>query len=283
MGLASSQARLLLLTAQKSDLEYRAQMINQRKLALSTKTQALAERFSRAMNNRKLTFGIFGSSAQTRVDLSYAQLRAENGNTGAYLVNDKYGKYVVRNQADALNVFKCLSGIDLTAEDIKKEQAKVPGTKGNTEADPTAAATNNTTSEAYKAYQNFLANNCNLTYYNNNKDQATLLDNNKFFQDSLRDGSLFIQQLTADENGLNQYATTSYSSINTIYDEYDTSDDAAAQAEYESQAAILANQDKLMDLELQQIQTKHKAVETEYDSVKKVIEKNIEVSFKIFS
>ena len=261
MGLASSQARLLLLTAQKSDLEYRAQMINQRKLALSTKTQALAERFSRAMNNRKLTFGIFGSSAQTRVDLSYAQLRAENGNTGAYLVNDKYGKYVVRNQADALNVYKCLTGTEISEDEIKAGK----------------------TNEKYAAFENFLANNCNLTYYNNNKDQATLLDNNKFFQDSLRDGSLFIQQLTADENGLYQYATTSYSSINTIYDEYDTSDDAAAQAEYESQAAILANQDKLMDLELQQIQTKHKAVETEYDSVKKVIEKNIEVSFKIFS
>ena len=36
---------------------------------------------------------------------------------------------------------------------------------------------------------------------------------------------------------------------------------------------VLSNQDKQLDLELQQIQTKHKAIETEYDSVKKVIDK----------
>ena len=72
MGLASSQARLLLLTAQKSDLEYRAQMINQRKLALSTKTQDLSDRFSRAMNDRKMTFALFGAENDVRRDLSYS-------------------------------------------------------------------------------------------------------------------------------------------------------------------------------------------------------------------
>ena len=39
----------------------------------------------------------------------------------------------------------------------------------------------------------------------------------------------------------------------------------------------------MLDLELKQIETQHKAIETEYDSVKKVIDKNIEVSYKIFA
>ena len=91
MGLASSQARILLLTAQKSDLEYRAQVINQRKLNLSNQTQALSERYSRAINNRKLTFALFGAENDVRRDLSYSDLRAENGNTGTYLITDKEG------------------------------------------------------------------------------------------------------------------------------------------------------------------------------------------------
>ena len=49
MGLASSQARMLLLTARKSDLEYRAQMISQRKMNLALETERLATDYSRAI------------------------------------------------------------------------------------------------------------------------------------------------------------------------------------------------------------------------------------------
>ena len=56
-----------------------------------------------------------------------------------------------------------------------------------------------------------------------------------------------------------------------------------AEGNYEAKSLVLSNQDKMLDLELQQIETQHKAIETEYDSVKKVIENNIKVSFKIFS
>ena len=40
--------------------------------------------------------------------------------------------------------------------------------------------------------------------------------------------------------------------------------------------------DKELELELQQIQSEHNAIETEIDSVKKVIEKNVDKSFKTF-
>ena len=158
MGLASSQARILLLTAQKSDLEYRAQVINQRKLNLSNQTQALSERYSRAINNRKLTFALFGAENDVRRDLSYSDLRAENGNTGTYLITDKEGKYIVRNQADQESIFLSL----VATGDYEK------------------------TAEDYNRF----VQNCNKTYYSDNNGQKTLLDNNKFFQDSLRNGSL---------------------------------------------------------------------------------------------
>mgnify|MGYP003300831730 CR=1 FL=1 len=92
---------------------------------------------------------------------------------------------------------------------------------------------------------------------------------------------------TDDEGNvkLNQtaYEVVSWSSLDSIQDNLNTTDDAAAQAEYESKSLILSNQDKQLDLELNQIQTQHKSIETEYDSVKKVIEKNIDVSYKIFA
>ena len=252
MGLASSQARMLLLTAQKSDLEYRAQMINQRKLNLGMRTQELAQKYSAAMSNRRLSFAYYtagNTSTALKTDLSYSSLTAENGeNAGTYLVTDKFGNYVCRNEADAAKAFERLSA----------------------------------TGQATTDFATFKQESC--TYYPAPEGGKSLLDNNDYFQDALRNGSLFLQQLFSDNvTGALKYNNIAYSTAATIYDSLDTSDDDAAQAEYESQSTILANQDKQLDLELQQIQTKHKAIETEYDSVKKVIEKNIEVSFKIFS
>jgi len=245
MGLASSQARMLLLTAQKSDLEYRAQMINQRKLNLGMRTQELAQKYSKAMSNRKLELAVYtggNSGVAIKEDLSYAGLTTDNGEmTGTYLVTDASGKYVVRNEADAKKFYDRLTQ----------------------------------TSQVKCSFEEFKAKNCNYNY-------GSLLGNNSFFQDALRNGSLFIQQLMSSDSE-NKYKDISYASVATIYDSLDTSDDDEAQATYEAQALVLSNQDKQLDLELQQIQTKHKAIETEYDSVKKVIDKNIEKSFKIFS
>ena len=41
MGLAASQARLLLLTARKSDLEYRAQQITNTEMILAMQTEQM--------------------------------------------------------------------------------------------------------------------------------------------------------------------------------------------------------------------------------------------------
>jgi len=59
-----------------------------------------------------------------------------------------------------------------------------------------------------------------------------------------------------------------------------TEDDAYATALYEGQTAILQAEDKRLELELKNLETQHKAVSTEVDAVQKVIDKNIEKSFK---
>lgn len=51
---------------------------------------------------------------------------------------------------------------------------------------------------------------------------------------------------------------------------------------YETDTALIAAEDKELELKALNFQMQHKAVETEYDGVKKVIDKNIDVSFKTF-
>lgn len=53
-------------------------------------------------------------------------------------------------------------------------------------------------------------------------------------------------------------------------------------ATYNQKVEMLTAQDKIYDLKLKNIDTEHNACQTEIDSVKKVIDKNIERSFKIF-
>lgn len=56
----------------------------------------------------------------------------------------------------------------------------------------------------------------------------------------------------------------------------------AAKASYDAAMVALSNTEKMLDMELTQIDTEHKAVTTEYDSVKSLIKDNTEKSFNIF-
>ena len=104
----------------------------------------------------------------------------------------------------------------------------------------------------------------------------------KYLEEKLRNGEWFIQQpsTTSDTGWTNNL---SWSSIGYILDDYDTTDDAAAESEYEYLMAKLAKQDKMLELRLKQLETEHKALETELDSVSKVIQTNIDNSFKTFA
>ena len=73
MGLAASQGRMLLLTARKSDLEYRAQQISQTRLLLSQSLEDISAEYERKTTNKKLVVDVIsknGMQAQaTNVDL----------------------------------------------------------------------------------------------------------------------------------------------------------------------------------------------------------------------
>ena len=56
----------------------------------------------------------------------------------------------------------------------------------------------------------------------------------------------------------------------------------AAQAEYDKNTSEISRAEKLLDLELSQINTEHSAVTTEYDSVKSLISDNTDRSFSLF-
>ena len=60
MGFAASQARLLLLTARKSDLEFRAQQITNAEMALARQTEEIATEYARKLSNQTMKYQVAG-------------------------------------------------------------------------------------------------------------------------------------------------------------------------------------------------------------------------------
>ena len=205
MGLDASQARLLVLTSRKSDIELRVQNINNRRMAITYQLESVAKKYSDGIANRKLIVNSGGMVDE----LSLTSIQ------------QAYGGEV--------KVFARSGG----AVDPKLDSQSLQ--------------------EGLKSGIFF------MSYYETAGNVDTPILNN--------DGS----------------STFNWRTNAQISDVLDESDDEVVMAEYELASVQLQGQDKRLELELKDLDTQHKEIETEYDSVKKVIDKNIEGSFKTFS
>ena len=107
---------------------------------------------------------------------------------------------------------------------------------------------------------------------------------------NLKEYDWFVKQLKAGNLVLSYYSTSEKSFINTTLDDdssitekEDKSAMAIAEQEYQTRMDKLESQDKQFDLQLNKLESEHNALQTEYDSVKKVISNNVEKSFSIFN
>lgn len=197
MGLASSQARLLMLTARKSDLELRAQQLTNTDMILAMQTEQIAKKYSNKLSNKQLmlisSVNVLDGEKTTDVPVSMSSLDA----------NKYYVKYAKGGAVES----------DISDAEL----------------------------------QNLIKRGV-IVVYNKETDESVNIQGSSDF-----------------------------------YDTYDTSDDAAATAEYESKMAEIQTKEKQLQIDLQQVENQQKACDTEIDSVKKIIDKNIERSFKVFA
>ena len=115
-------------------------------------------------------------------------------------------------------------------------------------------------------------------------DAAT---NSEWLTAMVQSGQFTIAQFQEDEQG-NIYTTgTSVSSDQnlsyTATTQLDRTALARAEAEYEHKMKVIDRKDKKFDLDLSKLETERNALTKQYDSVKKVIEDNIDRTFGIFS
>ncbi len=106
-----------------------------------------------------------------------------------------------------------------------------------------------------------------------------LASSNEWIQFALESGLVTIEQVDTENN----WVSTAYTNCSDITEVTDNTEIAKAEAEYNKAMNNIENKDKRYDIELKNIDTEHNSLQTEYESVKSVIDKNIERSFKIYS
>lgn len=101
-----------------------------------------------------------------------------------------------------------------------------------------------------------------------------------YFEKNLKNGNWRLQQPSkANETG---WQNVTLEGCENIYQGVDAKDYAVAENDYSLSVERLENIEKRYDMQIQQLTNEQKAIETELDSVKKVIDKNIEETFKTF-
>jgi len=144
MGLAASQARMLFITARKSDVEFSEMKIASDKMSLSRESEDISDAYSNSLNMRKLTFALDGSAVSTNtVDLSYELLMSPNSVnvSNQYMITDNNNRVVLSDDyCTKLGIDKSSTGgalgMDLTAF-LAKFQLKAPTTSTNITSDDT--------------------------------------------------------------------------------------------------------------------------------------------------
>ena len=103
----------------------------------------------------------------------------------------------------------------------------------------------------------------------------------------IQSGQMSIEMFNTDKDGkttLTGVGVSSDTNLNfTATTQIDKAALAKAEAEYEHSLKIIDRKDKKFDLELNKLETERNALTKQYDSVKKVVEDNIERTFGIFS
>ncbi|MDR1327041.1 MAG: hypothetical protein LBJ74_01400, partial [Heliobacteriaceae bacterium] len=117
------------------------------------------------------------------------------------------------------------------------------------------------------------------------------MNNPDYLQYALETGTLAMEQVVFSEKGSGLYPglkTTdwkacTFDNISNISRQDNTLAVAKAEVKYKKAVEEIQATDKRYDLDLKKLDTQHNALQTEFDSIKTIINKNAERSFKAFS
>lgn len=286
MGLSASQARFLQLTARRSDTEYQAQQINFERLQLANKLSDISQNYQDKTTNRKLTYSFNNGEGTQQIDLTYNNYKNYMNQQGDgitttqkkyFLVSSSGNKIVVSSKEDMEKIIEANYSPQKVEYDSQYDENGVPieGLKESTKKDEDG----NDVTYYYKEFNKPSFEESDFLIV----EDLDKVDN---FQNAIKEGIYFFATWEKDENTQEfKFDTQSWEGLGggAISDIVDTTDDAAAEAEYDNEKTKVQSLDKKLELELDRLETERNALQTEIDAVSKVLKDNVEKTFNTFN
>ena len=286
MGLAASQARFLGLTARKSNTEYEGQQVNQQRTALANESASLYSQLTNLsvptppdINQYYSTEYSFTMDGTT---YTMSQLPTMNED-GLYSFvatyagnNSKYDRVTDLEGIDTSSIVNGTAGKVALANVSKL--ASVVGDTNETHAYRFTSGSN--------VYYN--VGGVNGQYY---KYTSTPTVEERDFQgvSFTYDSTGNFQSLQLSNSGDKIAISTNNVANDDLYEQAmnqynkDYSDYEKTMAQINAKTEVIQQQDKSLELRLNQLDTEQNAISTEMDAVQKVIDKNVESTFKTFA
>lgn len=289
MGLAASQARYLCLTARMSDLVFEGQQISQQRLQLTRESQEIAAKYSEAMNNTVMQAITPEGGTQ---QLTYQILTSKDPFTGLSMrLVDENGYVVSPPKTYTMTVSSTDDNGEEVTETFTSSSEFIKKYMNNISEDEASELSLKSLNELMTYYtENYPDSTLTLSVNDNTVDgikndgERYVYDEKcldpEYLQEMITSGQWTIQQPSMNEE--NEWSEFSWQSSTNIQSVMNTTDDAAAEAEYEAELARIQKRDKTLELRLEQIETEEQAVEKELESVKGIVKDNIQQSFQTF-
>lgn len=185
MGLSAGQARLLTITARKSDCEFRSMSLSHQKIALSRELADISNEYQNSLNQTKLVYDYYGSG-DTSNHLSYGILMTPSAlneympkfitdSANRIVLNDKYaaaakaagipqeGLGTIPSEIMRNTFINALADNELTTQSMSEKIRQLPYNQ-NAGFGGGNAVFLQTQEMNYTQYVNYLNQNCTETY-----------------------------------------------------------------------------------------------------------------------
>lgn len=323
MGMSASQLRYCLISGKKSDVEFEGQQINQQRTTLATETSAYNAQLldlkvptapsadSYTKTNYTFDMGgntysikgvtyvpangtytinttntMVGSAAETGLSLFYGT--APNYTTGASSTTQTNLSLIdvtatgAEAETDASNMRLIFGNNYATALDPQGPDAGTLETYYKYSSNGSIRYVKGSDLEQY-------ANTNTQALYSYVNEAASLPQSSTFSNATVTWDSTGRMTAFTDSNGTVHQLTASSKTDEAAYNDamnqyaYDKQVYEQANNQINAKISVVEMQDKKLELKLQNLDTQQQALSTEMESVKKVIDKNIDASFKAFA
>lgn len=294
MGMSASQARFLSITARIHDLEYQAQVIENAKLSLSHDANVAYDDYCEGINASKYQLKVVSGGEIDKVDLTYNSMVASANQPlhPMYIITDSATDNIYLPDA----VITAMNGKIPETLDSFLEIVSTKYVYSAKALTPDEAKTE-LAKDGYTDY--WTAVYYQLTGYTDKEGNVSnghgfvaisnaSANDREWIKKKIESGEAIINSMQSVTNDVDGVKVNIFAQTNAAVDTNisQTSDDlriSRAEADYENRMDNIDQKDKQLDLRLSRIENERNALKTEYDTVKDLIKKNIERSYKTFN